>query len=300
MSPGRLFIAGAFKSGTTALASYLRTHPRIAMSEPKEPYYFAGDFPKLRKASNTAEYERLFPRTEQTQWLGEASAGYLYSTTAARDFHAFAPDARVILLLRRPDELVVAFHGELLYARDEERDFATAWGLEAARRAGRLLPRHCRTPAFLRYREVGRLGTQLERLFQYVPRAQVQIHLFDDLRRDPGAVYAETLRFLELPPDGRDEFPVVNAHKRHRLTRVGNWTQRPPRGAVTAVRWLKQATGWQRLGVLDAVRRWNAPARPRHPLPRALAQEVYETFLPEVDRLEQLLERDLSTWRMLG
>lgn len=297
MSPRRFFIAGAFKSGTSALASYLSGHPDVAMSSPKEPYFFAEDFPRLRRASNLQEYARLFPQRGPEAWLGEASAGYLVSESALAAIRRFDSAARLIVLLRRPDELVRAFHGELLYARDECRDFATAWRLEPERRAGRYLPRRCRTPAFLRYREVGRLGSQVARMFDVFPRQQVRVFLFDDLRADAGSVYRQALRFLDLPDDGRSEFAVVNPHKRHRWARLGDWTQRPPRAGLAAARWIKQRTGLQRLGVLDAVRRWNAPPTPRAALAPALAREVWETFLPEVERLEQLLERDLSAWK---
>ena len=37
------FIVGAFKAGTTALYEYLRAHPQIFMSVPKEPMYFGQD-----------------------------------------------------------------------------------------------------------------------------------------------------------------------------------------------------------------------------------------------------------------
>lgn len=298
MNQARFFIAGAFKSGTTALASYLRTHPAVAISEPKEPYYFAADFPNLRRAETPRQYESLFAHKPRAAWRGEASAGYLYSQVALPNVRRASPDARIIVLLRRPDDLVRAFHGELLYARDEDQEFAAAWRLQSERRQGRQLPRGCRTPAFLDYREVGRLAPQLERLYDVFPRGQVRVFLFDELRDAAAEVYRQTLRFLDLDDDGRTSFPIVNPHRRHRIARIGDWTQRPPRGAVAAARWFKRAAGLRRLGLLDAVRSWNARPRPRAPLAPELARELHETFLPEVDRLEELIGRDLSPWRM--
>ena len=37
------FIVGAPKCGTTALSEYLRSHPNVFMTEPKEPMYFMPD-----------------------------------------------------------------------------------------------------------------------------------------------------------------------------------------------------------------------------------------------------------------
>src|SRR5688572_18848100 len=40
MSPPDFIIAGAMRSGTTALADALACHPGVFMTEPKEPSYF--------------------------------------------------------------------------------------------------------------------------------------------------------------------------------------------------------------------------------------------------------------------
>ena len=40
--PGPQFLViGAARSGTTALYQYLAEHPRLFLTEPKEPHYFA-------------------------------------------------------------------------------------------------------------------------------------------------------------------------------------------------------------------------------------------------------------------
>ncbi len=44
MKKPNFFIVGAPKCGTTALAAYLKEHPQVFFSDPKEPHYFNDDF----------------------------------------------------------------------------------------------------------------------------------------------------------------------------------------------------------------------------------------------------------------
>jgi hypothetical protein len=54
------FIVGAFKAGTTALYEYLRAHPQIFMSVPKEPMYFGQDLTPRYTRMTEDEYVALF------------------------------------------------------------------------------------------------------------------------------------------------------------------------------------------------------------------------------------------------
>ena len=100
------FIIGAPKSGTTALGVYLGEHPDIFMCDPKEPQYFTFDLPGHRGVRTWEEYQALFPDQDRNvHAVGEASVWYLYSKVAVQEIATYRPDARLIVLLRRPDEM---------------------------------------------------------------------------------------------------------------------------------------------------------------------------------------------------
>jgi hypothetical protein len=294
------FILGAPKCGTTALSEYLREHPRAYLSQPKEPHYFCEDFDYYYAPGERSEehYLRLFDAaTDEHLAVGEASVWYLYSADAVRNIAAFDPSARVIVMLRNPVELVPSLHSQLLYMLDEdEPDPARAWELQDTRRHGERLPPHVRVPAFLQYGEAARLGAQLARVYEVLPPEQVLAIVFDDLRDDTGAVYRRTLRFLDLPDDGRASFPRVNENKVHRAEAVARLTQRPPAALVSVAKGVKRVAGVERLGVLDRVRRGNRQVTRRRETDPELAAELRDHFRDDVGELGELIGRDLSGW----
>jgi hypothetical protein len=294
------FILGAPKCGTTALSEYLREHPRAFLSQPKEPHYFCGDFDYYYAPGQRSEdhYLRLFAAaTDEHLAVAEASVWYLYSSDAARNIAAFDPAARAIVMLRSPVELVPSLHSQLLYMLDEdEPDPARAWELQEPRSRGERLPPRVRVPAFLQYGEAARLGAQLARVYESLPREQVLTIVFDDLREDAGAVYRRTLEFLALPDDGRSHFPRVNENKVHRAEAVARFTQRPPTALVSVARGVKRVAGVERLGVLERVRRGNRQVMRRRPIDPGFAAELRDHFRDDVGELGELIGRDLGGW----
>src|SRR5688572_26342484 len=133
------FIVGAPRCGTTALYQYLRQHDRIFMPTVKECHFMADDFADFRRAHDLDEYLGLFEgATPRHVAVGEASVFYLMSDIAIPNIEAFNPNARHVVMLRNPVELVQSLHEQLLGTlHEDEPDFETAWRLQETRRAGR-------------------------------------------------------------------------------------------------------------------------------------------------------------------
>jgi len=296
-----LFILGAPKCGTTALAFYLGQHPGVFMSDPKEPHFYTTDLPGLRLTETRADYEALFADVQpQHRVIGEASTWHLYSQQAVPAIERDHPEAKYIVMLRRPIDLIHALHSQAVYSfYDDVTDFARAVALEPDRAAGRHVPRICKEPAVLQYTRVGRLGEQVQRLFETVPRERVQVIVYDDLRADTGAVYRQTLDFLGLPDDGREAFPAVNASKQRRLRRLNTLLGRPPEPVKQAVR----RVGLFHLakGCKDLIQRASVKPTQRDPIPDELRAQLHESYRADTRLLGRLIGRDLETlWQPSG
>lgn len=288
------FIVGAPKCGTTALAAYLSEHENLFVSWPKEPHFFATDFPHHRYVTELDAYLGLFASAEQKHVaIGEASVWYLYSEEACINIRQFRSDAKIIVMLRNPVDLVYSLHSQSLYTIDEdEPDFERAWRLQEARRDGKQLPPKCRTPATLQYREIGKLGKQLQRLLQIFSREQVQVIVFDDFVRNTAGVYKETLAFLGVPDDGRQGFPVINESKYNKSLSLGRFLHYPPQTLQRA--WLI-TKGWLGLSFApgDRLRGLNTKEARRAPLNQEFRRELLNEFDKDIRLVESLLGREL-------
>lgn len=298
MTEPNFFLVGAPKCGTTALSEFLRNHPAVFLSRPKEPSYFADDLPGIRYATTLEDYLKLFAgRKPEHAAVGEASVWYLYSEQAIRRVHDFNPDARLIVMLRNPLDMIRSLHGNLLFAFNEDRaDLAEAWRLQDRRRRGEALPARCFEPRLLQYAEIGCLGAQVQRLLSVFPRDQVHFIVFDDWLADPGREYRAVLDFLGLTDDGRSHFPAVNVQKQHRWPLLGSLLLSPPAPARAVWRKLRTLTGPRILQPVEALIRMNAKAGASAPLSDDARQLMIAGFEHDVVRLGQAIGRNLTHW----
>lgn len=293
------FIVGAPKCGTTALYEYLRPHPNILMPRVKEPHFFATDMGTYPMVRTLEDYLGLFPEsTDERMRAGEASVYYLRSSAAIPNIHEFDPGSKIIAMFRNPVDMVYSLHSQLLYVAEEtETDFETAWRLQERRRQGLDLPSTCREPSLVQYAQVGRFGTQTERLLSIFPREQVKLIVYDDFAASPKAVYDEVIDFLGLPHDHRTSFPRINENKRVRIAWLRDFSRKPPPGLRNAFRSLKRAVGGEAISsVKKKIVALNTVRERRPPLSPELRAELVASFRDEVGLLSRILDRDLSHW----
>ncbi len=96
-------IAGAQKSGTTALNTFLLHHPEICMAPKAEPHFFNKEF---NDAWNTREiidsYQRHFPNFNGQAIVGEKTPAYMVEPATIQRIHRYHPGMKFIILLRNP------------------------------------------------------------------------------------------------------------------------------------------------------------------------------------------------------
>ena len=135
------FIVGAPKCGTSALYEYLGAHPEIFMSPYKEPHFFGSDL-QQRWRPTKSQYFSCFAKARDEKRVGEASVHYLYSKCAAAEIKEFCPEARIIIMLRDPVEMLYSLHSQSIFSGNEViNDFEEALEAEADRKLGRRIPR---------------------------------------------------------------------------------------------------------------------------------------------------------------
>jgi hypothetical protein len=288
------FLVGAPKSGTTALTQYLSEHPEISMCSRKEVHYFARDlFPD--KELTESEYLQLFPIAPGAKRIGEASVWYLYSERAASQIKAFAPHADIIIMLRNPPEMLHSLYSQFVYGGKEPAEsFEAALALDAEREAGRVERRFIP----LSYRHAAMYAHQVERYLRTFGQDHVHIIIFDDFVGDVGAEYRRVCEFLRVDDAFFPKLPVVNSNLTVRNRAMMDFLRRPPDGLKRVVRAVMPHR--LRVGVWRTILRANQRSEPRTPMPYPLRRRLEVEFEGEVERLGELLHRDLSMWRSAG
>ena len=297
------FIVGAPRCGTTALSTYLAQHPAICFSRPKEPHYFT-QLPALDETRLQQDYlDRYFQHyNENHRAVGEGSVSYLYSPQVIEHILRYNPDARFIAMVRNPLDMLRSYHAQLLFTLDEDvEDFATAWALQGLRARGIRLPRTCRDPRLLQYTEVGKLGKYLEQLLSVAGHDRVFTVVYDDLAARTGQTYSEILRFLDVPDDGRQDFPRIKSSKGYRWRWLHLILKRPPAEVAKHMQAIKSAAKSKNRNsrLLRARKRLielNTVGVHRDPLDPGMQRVMADTFRSDIEKLGQLLGRDLSAW----
>ncbi len=297
--PG-FFLIGAPKCGTSALAHYLSEHPQVCFSYPKEPYYWADDFPGIQKQFGILSldlYLQMFSGIDNQRSLGgEGSTLYLASKNAVPRILEFQPDARFIVMLRNPADIVVSAHlQELSFLNEVEPSFVKAWQLQETRKQGHLIPASCYEPALLQYRSMAQLGFQVDRLFKTVSRDRVQVIFFEDFQSSLPDLYNRVLTFLGLRHDGRTTFPRINDAKIPRY----RWVTKLLNGRTgTAVsRFLKQQLPGPVGAIAERGKKLLANKRVlRTPLPPEFAAQLRLELEDDIRLLAEQTGRDLAHW----
>jgi hypothetical protein len=298
LPPPDFAIVGAPRCGTTALYTYLSTHPSISMSSHKEPHFWSPDVPRLLKISDPGNYAALWNGAPPGSLRGEASPDYLRSQVAVPRMLAARPDIRFVAMVRNPVEVVTSLHSIMVLSLNEDvRDFETAWRLQSRRQRGQCIPAECVEPGMLEYEAYSLIGDQLDRFIKTVPPGQRAVIVYDDFRSDPRGEYLRVLNLLGLPDDGRADFARVSANRALRSPILARLARSIPRRLGPLYAPARAAARAFGIRPLTLVERVNRPLAPRKPLRAAFEAELIANFLPQIEKVEELLGRDLTRWK---
>ena len=315
------FVVGAPRSGTTSLYEYLRAHPDVYMSPVKEPDFFARPSldvvhppdrrgavsleadaqldPELR--AETAEYLDLFGQAQDERRRGEASALYLGHPTAAFHILGYVPDAPLIAILRDPAERAFSHyvHGRRIYAEAGRTTAVGADDRSVDEEFSRVVdstytegPSQTATSDPEVWIRSGFYNEHLTRWFSLFPRDQMLVFLYEDLQRDPHELMRRIFAFLDV--DDSFTLPTTEAFNASIVPR----SQRLFSLFTTANPVMRKARAMapaRMRGVAMRTRnRWLGDEKP--PIDAELHRKLREIYRADTEALQDLIDRDLSTW----
>jgi hypothetical protein len=277
-------IIGAQKSGTTSLYNYLKQHPQVWMSPVKEPHFFAYEgqaAPMPSMVTTLSDYQALFTRVGDAVAVGEASTSYLHTEQAARRIRYYLPNVRLIAILRHPAER--AFSNWLHNRRSGVESLSFTGALRAEKQRLREEAYVDRT-----YQHKGYYHRHLARYLGLFPRDHISICLFDDLTRDPDGLMRTLFEFLGVETGVRLR---LEQHNVSGLPRKGLGQLYDLARRSRSVRPIAKRL------VPESLRKWMRELLLTRPsLAPDVRRDLIEAYRDDILRLQDLLQRDLSSW----
>ncbi len=214
------FIVGAAKSGTTFLYHYLKQHPDIFMSNPKEPFFFEAEFEKGLDFYR----QKYFQSYKGERIIGEARHRNLYLPYVPQRIKELSPEAKIIIILRNPIERAYS-HWWHWYSRKEENlSFEEAlyedlkrikkgilfFGEEGEKLWKKNFDFKTGKNEYRTYLDSGYYAEQIKRYFNLFPKENIKIIFSDDLFKEPQKILEDVFQFLEVKTISFSNFSPKN------------------------------------------------------------------------------------------
>lgn len=281
-------IVGAPKAGTTSLYHYLSEHPQVFMSEPKEVNYFSreeieaqGLYYDSFKAKTLSEYEQLFASVTDEKAVGEGSVSYLFYTQTPAKIKAAIPDVKIIILLRDPVERAFSH-----YLMDYRMGLVDLPFEEIVYKKGN----NKRLDLYYQqYVELGLYHEQVKRYFDLFGEKQVKIYLQEDLRSNTEGVILDLYDFL-----GIDKSFMPNVEKEHNAFSMPKNRLIYKLYASNIVRSIVSTLFPD--AFKEVVKNLFFERKQKPKLDAKTKEYLRSLYKNDVQKLEQLIRRDLSKW----
>lgn len=265
-------ICGAEKAGTTALYNYVKRHPNVFFSRPKETFFFNRNFDK-----GVGWFKKHFDEYGGEKAIGEGTATTMYSSKAPQRIREVLNSPRLIFVLRDPIERAYSQYFYYLQRGKISPDLSFMQALRnnewAILDKGKYI--------------------QCIRRFNRVDEFSIHIVLSQNLRKKPGKVLGELFLFLGVDGSFCPELGgKYNVTRYPKSREIYHWIRLSWHTVRDAIEPMFPST-------IDAVRKGMRKILfdTEKPAMSEEARAYLRQFYGEPNaRLEEYIERDLSHW----
>jgi hypothetical protein len=272
-------VIGAMKAGTASLYEYLRHHPQVFMSEPKELDYFVEE---LNWERGVAWYEHYFEDADGAVAVGEGSTSYskfpMYRGVPSR-IADLLPGIRLVYVVRQPVDRMRSQYLHEVALGNEHRPIEQALMSDST------------------YLAFSRYADQIERYLEYFSSGQLLVITSERLRADRQRTMDRVFRFLGV--EGISPEEILN-HEFHRTAdKVGlrpffRWAHRLP-GYGTLARLVPES-------VKEATLRFRTRGvEPAHAeISDRLRRHIEDSLQDDIERLRGYIGDEVLRWGIPG
>jgi hypothetical protein len=268
------FIVGPPRTGSSWLYEILSSH--VVLPAPsKETRFFDIHFERGLKW-----YLAHYKHSGGERRVGEVAPTYFASAQARKRLSQIVPDAKIVCVFRNPAERIVSLY------RLKRAYGLIPWSFEEALHRDSELT------------ETSKYASNLKLWQRSFGAANVLACLYDDLRESPQGFVNGLADFVGVPRFMLRPSQLGSVHDSERMTQPRSYSR--TRKALLVADWFKS----RRLDhAVSAFKRSSfckfvlGGGRPFPPMRVEVVKQLYENFRPEVEELEAMLQRDLSSWK---
>lgn len=289
-------VVGAAKSGTSSLSALLHQHPSAHIMQPKDGHYFSGvvnepqwQGPRddvfngqIRHALDV--YPEQIASLDPSLKVGDASVFYMTDPDALQALKAqLTSDGIVIAVLRRPEERAYSAYMHLVREGLEDGDFAQGLEREERRREDKWQP-------LWWYKSLGYYAHQVERLHDMFGPERVYVLRYEDVVTRTRETLEPVLERLGLPwvpleLSSYNRSGVPRSRALQTFLSEKNLIKNLGKKLIPLRMWLRIR---QRLQNANLQRTQLSPK---------LAHELITDYSPDLTKLEEITDLDLSNWK---
>jgi len=271
-------VIGPGRSGSTFLYQVFLEHPEICMPlDTKETNYFNHEYQR-----GLSWYSSFFEYCDPQKVAGEISNTYIYDDQVPGRINESFPYIKIITVLRNPFQRIISAY-------------------QFRKSVGEINPGTSFKEALELFPDLisdNFYGSELLRYFKLFPKQNILIAFFDDLERSPRLFLQKIFNFLQVDPEFQSEIinRRINQSKSLRLPLIAPLV----RFFADALRKL------QLFGLLKKSKdsfffnrilfNKTDSSSKGEILTQEINDQLDKAFIPEIKKVEELTNRDLSHW----
>ncbi len=283
MRKPNFFIIGHHRSSGTSLEINLMQHPEIFVVSHKRGFFgFDTDL------KSEIEYIKLFKDATNQKWIGERCADYIICNSSASRLKKYSPDAKILLILRNPIDVMYSIHSKMYSVETIESisNFEDALNTEPKRLEENIDSPGKHPPQIL-YRNIVKYTEQISRYYLEFGQENVKVVIFEEIIKQPEKVYGEIFEFLKVDSSFMPNFQSVNQNRNPRSHLLQLLFKKNPK--ISSIFSKIPGTGviYQNI---------NLPVSKRESMPDYIRRKLQKELLPEIEELSNLINKDLTHW----
>jgi hypothetical protein len=269
------FVIGPPRTGSTWLHEVLSPHA-VLPSPSKETRFFDNHFHRGLKW-----YVAHYGSSDRERRIGEVAPTYFASAAARERMAQIVPEAKIICVFRNPVDRVVSLY------RLKRAYGLIPWSLEQAIE---------RDPELM---ESSKYASTLKLWQRSFGTEKVIATVYDDLQNDPQAFVNSLANFIGVRPFKLQDWQYGFVHDSEHMTHPRSYCG--TRTATMLADWFKARRLDRFVSAVKGSRLRSLVLGGGPPFPR-LSEELlawlHEKFKSEVEELEEVIQRDLSSWKV--